>query len=419
MSLQLYYDILHHHNEIYSDQATLHSRHMSNQHTSDLELEFIDTPAALARVCEQLANQAYLAVDTEFVREKTYYPVLCLIQIASPQQCVCIDPIAIRDLSPLATLLLHSNTTKVFHAARQDLEVLNQVLGNIPAPIFDTQIAATLLGLGDQLSYGNLVNHFLKVQLAKGHARTDWERRPLSTEQLEYAADDVRYLVAMYPLMVQTLAELGRLNWLAEDFAALTRPQLYQNDPQQQWQRVSGLQKLKGVQLAIVQYLAAWREQQAQQQNKPRKWIMSDDILIAIAMQAPHKLEQLERIRGINPAIIQRHGQTLLELIAQAKAAPKTDWPILARRIALDPNQEALLDALMAIVKLQAATHQINNTALTTRHELETLITGNQDIPLLHGWRHGLAGQQVLNFLNGETKLCVANQRLLSAPSTA
>jgi len=392
---------------------------MPIQQPPDLELEFIDTASDLARVCEQLANQPYLAVDTEFVREKTYYPVLCLIQIASAQQCVCIDPLAITDLSPLAELLLNNDTIKVFHAARQDLEVLNQIFGKIPAPIFDTQIAATLLGLGDQLSYANLVKHFLDVQLAKGHARTDWERRPLSNEQLEYAADDVRYLVAMYPLMVQSLTQQGRLAWLDEDFETLTHPQLYQNDPVQQWQRVSGLQKLKGAQLAILQQLAAWREQQAQQQNKPRKWILSDDILIAIAMQGPHKTEQLERIRGINSALLQRQGQTLLDLIAKAKALPKSEWPILSRRKMLDPNQEALLDALMAIVKLQAASHQINNTALTSRHELENLIAGDKDIPLLHGWRHGLAGQQVLNFLNGQTSLSVANQRLLTSPSNS
>lgn len=392
---------------------------MPIQQPPDLELEFIDTASDLARVCEQLANQPYLAVDTEFVREKTYYPVLCLIQIASAQQCVCIDPLAITDLSPLAELLLNNDTIKVFHAARQDLEVLNQIFGKIPAPIFDTQIAATLLGLGDQLSYANLVKHFLDVQLAKGHARTDWERRPLSNEQLEYAADDVRYLVAMYPLMVQSLTQQCRLAWLDEDFETLTHPQLYQNDPVQQWQRVSGLQKLKGAQLAILQQLAAWREQQAQQQNKPRKWILSDDILIAIAMQGPHKTEQLERIRGINSALLQRQGQTLLDLIAKAKALPKSEWPILSRRKMLDPNQEALLDALMAIVKLQAASHQINNTALTSRHELENLIAGDKDIPLLHGWRHGLAGQQVLNFLNGQTSLSVANQRLLTSPSNS
>jgi len=386
---------------------------------STLEFDLIASPEKLAHACERLANQPYLAVDTEFVREKTYYPVLCLIQIASPQVCVCIDPLAIDDLTPLSTLLLNTDTTKIFHAARQDLEILQQTLGEIPTPIFDTQIAATLLGLGDQLSYANLVKHFLNVQLAKGHARTDWERRPLSHDQLEYAADDVRYLIALYPRIAQALTELGRLSWLGDDFTTLTQPQLYQNDPQQQWQRVSGVQKLNGVQLAILQQLAAWREQQAQQLNKPRKWILGDDILIAIAMQAPQKSEQLERIRGINPGLLQRHDQTLLKLIAQAKALPKSEWPTLARRRVLNAQQEALLEAIMAIIKIQAAEHQINNTALTTKHELEALVSGDNDIPLLHGWRRGLAGKQVLDFLQGETHLVVNDQgELILSPTT-
>lgn len=389
---------------------------MSKHSIPRQNLQYVDTPQALQAVCQQLANQPYLAVDTEFVREKTYFPILCLIQIASPEHIICIDPIAIRDLSPLADLLLHKQTVKIFHAARQDLEILYQTFGSLPAPVFDTQIAATLLGLGDQLSYANLVKHILQEQLSKGHARTDWERRPLSEEQLEYAADDVRYLVAMYPVMVQKLTELGRLNWLDEDFNVLIKPELYHNEPGQQWQRVGGVQKLKGVQLAILQQLAAWREQQAQQQNKPRKWILSDDILIAITMQAPNKLEQLERIRGINTAIITRQGNSLLEMINRAKSCPKSEWPSLLRRIQLEPNQEALLDALQAIVKLQAAIHGINNTALTSRHDLENLLAGNTDIPLLHGWRHGLAGHAVEAFLNGQSSLSVDKQQLVALP---
>jgi len=381
--------------------------------SSALKLELIDTTDALLKACDRLADQDYLAVDTEFVREKSYYPVLCLIQIASPDVCVCIDPLAIDDLSPLAKLLFNKQTTKVFHAARQDLEILQLVLGEIPTPIFDTQIAATLLGLGDQIGYANLVKHFLDEQLAKGHARTDWERRPLSTEQLEYAADDVRYLVTLYPRIIDELTELGRLNWLEEDFTALTRPALYHNDPQAQWQRVSGVQKLKGVQLAILQQLAAWREQQAQQLNKPRKWILSDDILIAIAMQGPGKIDQLERIRGIHSSLLQHHGQALLALIAQAKSLPKEAWPMLTRRLKLSPNQDALLDAIIAIVKLQAALQRINHSALTSRQELEALIKGERDLPLLQGWRHGIAGEMVLAFLQGHTRLGVSSEDTL------
>lgn len=386
---------------------------MSQHNPAKLDFNFIDTHAALKDACTKLADAPQLAVDTEFVREKTYYPILCLIQIASHEHCYCIDPLKIEDLSPLATLLMDTKILKVFHAARQDIEILYQTFDAMPAPLFDTQIAATLLGLGDQISYANLVRHFTDAQLAKGQARTDWQRRPLSHEQLEYAADDVRYLIALFPTLQQTLADKGRLAWLADDFGTLTQTDLYKSDPEQQWQRVSGLQKLKGVQLAILQQLAAWREQLAQQQNKPRKWLMGDDILLTIAMQGPQRLDQLERIRGLNPNILQRHGQTLLDLIKTAKDRPKSDWPVLTRRKQLDSEQDALLDALLAIVKLQSAQHQITQTALTSRQDLESLVCGDRDIPLLQGWRRGIAGEQVLHFLDGRTALIANNHNRL------
>jgi len=371
------------------------------------DLRYIDTSADLEQACRDLADQPYLAVDTEFIREKSYYPVLCLIQLASPTHCVCVDPLALQDLSPLRELLLNERTTKVFHAARQDLEILSLAFGKLPVPVFDTQIAATLLGLGDQLGYANLVKHFLQVQLSKGHARTDWERRPLSKEQIEYAADDVRYLIELFPIMRQRLSELGRLEWLQEDFTELTRPELYQAIPEQQWQRVSGVQKLRGVQLAILQDLAGWRELQAQQQDKPRKWILSDDVLLALAMQAPHETAQLERIRGINTGLIQRHGQTILDLVTAAKARSKQDWPQLSRRKSLSLAQEALVDATMAIVRLHSAKHQINHSALCSRHDLEAVICGDRQNALLHGWRREIAGQAVLNFLEGHSHISV------------
>jgi len=380
-------------------------------------LRYIDTDADLEQACHDLADQPYLAVDTEFIREKTYYPVLCLIQLASPTHCFCIDPLALPDLSPLRNLLLDERITKVFHAARQDLEILGLAFGKLPAPVFDTQIAASLLGLGDQLGYANLVKHFLQVQLSKGHARTDWERRPLSKEQIEYAADDVRYLIELFPSMRQKLVDLGRLDWLQEDFADLTRPELYQNNPDQQWQRVSGIQKLKGAQLAILQELAGWREQQAQHQDKPRKWIISDDVLLVLALQAPREITQLERIRGINSGLVQRHGQTLLGLVEKGQSRPKQDWPQLSRRKTLSPAQEALLDASMAIVRLHSAKHQINHSALCSRHDLESIIGGDRQNALLHGWRRGIAGQAVLNFLKGQTSLSVNSDGELALSS--
>lgn len=376
-------------------------------------VHYIDDSEALKSICAQFAQYDVLAVDTEFVREKTYYPKLCLIQIASHELAACIDPLALTDLAPLRELLAQPRITKIFHAARQDLEILKQDLGLIPAPIFDTQIAATLLGLGEQLSYAHLVQHFLKVQIDKGQSRTDWELRPLAPEQISYAADDVRYLIGIYPMMTGELNRLGRLDWLTEDFTAITDPALYEVNPQEQWQRVSGVQKLRGVQLAILQALAAWREEQAIKSDKPRKWILPDNILLTIAMANPKKRDQLQRVRGLNSTVYDKHGDTLLALLEQARALPSSAWPVTTRRRKLDPNQEAVLDAVMAIVRLCAAAQQLNTSALTSRQDVEALVSENADIPLLHGWRKGLAGQAVVDFLAGKSRLQISDARLL------
>jgi len=357
----------------------------------------------------QLANTSEIAVDTEFVRDKTYFPKLCLIQIASKEMVVCIDPLAIPELGSLKQLLCNPAITKVFHAARQDLEVLLQTLGAIPAPIFDTQIAATLLGLGEQIGYANLIKHYLQINLPKGHARADWEQRPLSVEQLEYAANDVRYLAQVYPIMQEKLRSLGRTDWLVEDFAELTTLELYQTQPAHYWNRISGLQKLRGVQLAVLQKLAAWREETARQKDRPRKWILPDDILITLSLQMPEKNAQLARIRGLNNTQIERHGEQLLALIAEAKSLPESAWPRLSKRYKLNRQQEVLVDTLMAVVKIQAVRHEISAGAITSKSDLEKLAAGERDIPLLHGWRLGIAGQAVLDFLHGKSSLHFAD----------
>lgn len=376
------------------------------------KVHYIDDSQSLKSICAQFAQYEVLAVDTEFVREKTYFPKLCLIQIASHDLAACIDPLALDDLTPVRELLEQTHIKKIFHAARQDLEILKQRLDIIPTPIFDTQIAATLLGLGEQLSYAHLVNHFLKVQISKGQSRTDWEMRPLSEEQISYAADDVRYLIGIYPLMLEELNRLGRLDWLAEDFRAITDPALYEVNPQEQWLRVSGVQKLRGVQLAILQGLAAWREEQAIRSDKPRKWILPDNILLAIAMQNPKHRDQLQRVRSLTSAVFERHGDTIFALIEKARALPASAWPVTHRRRKLDSNQEAILDAVMAIVRLCAAQQQLNTSALTSRQDVEALIAENADIPLLHGWRKGLAGLAVQDFLAGKSRLQISDSGL-------
>lgn len=377
------------------------------------KINYVSTTQALEELCARLANVSVLAIDTEFVRDRTYYPRLCLIQIAADDVVACIDPLKIDDLSPLKTLLFDNNIIKVFHAARQDLEILYYVYGAIPSPVFDTQIAATLLGLGEQIGYANLVKHYMKIDIPKGQARADWEQRPLAAAQLEYAANDVRYLLQIYPYMLNKLSSLGRVNWLDEDFADITNEKLYQSQPEQIWQRVSGIQKLRGIQLAVLQSLTAWRETRAQQLDKPRKWILPDDMLITLSMQMPDRIAQLSRIRGLNTGVIERSGEDIITQIRLAREQPESEWPRLARRHRLDKQQEAVLDAVMAVIKLQAAQHDINTGAITSKSELEKLVSGERDIPLLHGWRLSVAGQQALDFLNGQTSLQYKNKELL------
>jgi ribonuclease D len=372
----------------------------------------IETRDDLASFCEQIAGADYIAVDTEFVRDKTYYPRLCLIQIASPEHIACIDPIVLKDLSPLATVLDNPEQIKIFHAARQDLEILYAELDVMPKPVFDTQIAATLLGLGEQIGYGNLVKAYLNVSLSKQHARADWEQRPLNQEQLAYAADDVRYLIQMYPLILRDLDKHGRRDWLENDFACLTDPSQYQIELDEQWQRVSGHQKLRRKQLAILQELCIWRERTAMDKDKPRKWIIADNNLIAIATQMPRSINKLSNIRGLSPSIIEKHGKAIINCVTRALDKPEDQWPSAKKRYQLNKNQEATVDALIAIAKLKAAEHSINVGAILNRIELEKLVLGENELSILTGWRFNLVGKWLMQFLKQEISLNYVNSSL-------
>ena len=378
---------------------------------------FIDTDAALAAFCQSVAEADILAIDTEFIREKTYYAKLCLIQIATDNQVACIDPLAIKNIDPLLDILYDPNKLKLMHAARQDMEIFYFMRRQLPCPVFDTQIAATILGHGDQIGYSMLIEAFSGVKLEKAHARTDWQQRPLQTAQLHYAADDVRYLLQVYPIIRDKLIELNRLDWPEEDFKALCQPGLYEVDEQTLWQRVSGHQRLKGNKLAIVQQLAVWREQQAIQHNRPRKWIMSDDLLIALAKQCPASPAELNNIRGIPPRLVEQHQATLLDILERAAKLPKQAWPRLTIQRTSN-EQDAICDAAMALLRLRATENKISPTALSNRKEIERIVMGERDTPLLHGWRAELAGNAVLALLTGELDLQVREGRLTTQKLT-
>ncbi len=262
------------------------------------DIRYIDTSAALRELCGQLRGNPWLTLDTEFLREKTYYPRLCLLQVATPELVACIDPLALEDLSPLLDVIYDDSITKVMHAARQDMEIFFHLRHTLPSPVFDTQIAALLLGYPDQIGYGNLVKETLGIELEKLHTRTDWSRRPLSDEQIRYAADDVFHLAQVYRHLVGKLTELGRLDWLSDDFARLTQVDLYRNDPAQAWLKVRGGNRLRGAGLAVLQALAQWRETLARDQDRPRGWLLRDDELVEIARHLPGTLDGARRHPG-------------------------------------------------------------------------------------------------------------------------
>lgn len=373
---------------------------------------YIDTGPALTDFCQQIETSPWLAIDTEFLREKTYYPQLCLIQIANEDVIACVDPLAIADLSPLLDVLYRDDMTLVFHAAKQDLELLLMLRGNLPKNIFDTQLAATVLGLGDQIGYGNLVKTCLEVDLDKAHSRTDWTQRPLSNDQLEYAADDVRYLRTLYLQMSTQLDELNRRSWLDDDFAALSDPQTYTADPESIWRKIRGAGKLKPSQLVILQQLAVWREQRAIERNRPRRWILKDEVMLDLARFAPDSKNKLSQIRGLESRDIERNGNAILDVIAVAKTIPEADWPVLIKPVPLTNQQEALMDALMALLRKYCDEQSITPVAVATRKDIEQLVRGERDSALLQGWRKRIVGQKLLDFLHGELAITADSQQL-------
>ncbi len=377
------------------------------------EIQYIDSAPELTRFCGQLATAGWFALDTEFLREKTYYPKLCLLQIATPEGVACIDPLALDNLDPVLDIIFDAGITKVMHSARQDMEIFYHLRGAAPATVFDTQIAALLLGYPDQIGYGNLVSEVLGVNLEKLHTRADWSLRPLTRDQIDYAADDVIYLVDVYRNLHARLMEQGRLAWLDEDFARLSSDALYSNPPAEAWLRVKGGSRLKGAALAVLQSLAGWRETMAQQRDRPRGWILRDDALVEIARHRPASVEELGRIRGLQEAFIRHNGEQLVRLIAAAGKQPPAPFPDAGQYLKLSPEQDALVDVMSAVTRISGMEHALNPAVLATRKQLERLVSGDADVDIMHGWRRKLVGERLQALLNGELSLSVRDGKLV------
>ena len=376
-------------------------------------LQYIDTPAQLAQLCEQIKKESWVALDTEFLREKTYYPKFCLLQIATPEWVACVDPIALPNLEILFDVLYDPAIVKVFHSCRQDLEIFFQSTGKLPSPIFDTQIAAPLLGFQDNPGYAMLVSSLLSINLNKAHTRADWSKRPLTEAELEYAADDVIYLCQIYQIMVKKLTDLGRINWLKHDFAELTNPELYKVDPDKAWFRIKGKNKLTGKQLSIIQTLAQWREKTAQAEDRPKSWLLRDELLFDLAKLQPESVQELANVRGINERSVNRYGRELCQLITAAKNRPPLPLNEKDRSAKKTQQEEAILDILTALVRIRAEENALNPSILATRKDLEELLFNVSDEgPLLHGWRYTMAGKELVGLLKVEFLLGIESDRL-------
>lgn len=367
--------------------------------TTTPEIQYIDNSDALITFCDAITNSEWLAIDTEFVREKTYYPQLCLIQVSNGEQLACIDPIALDNIEPLLTLLYDEQITKVFHAASQDLEIFANMRNALPAPLFDTQIAAALLGHGNQISYAALVQHYFDIELDKSHSRTDWSRRPLSEAQVQYAADDVLYLGKLYGLLRDKLAEMNRQHWLDDDFIQLANIERYQINPDNAWQQVKGLDKLAANKLVYVQALARWRELYAQQINKPKRWIIKDDILLAMA-EGPAKNNTDLEAAGLSSKTRDRYGADWLKLLDEASNIPLEQHPVRKRFERLTNEQRKLGKKLMQALQAIGEQQHIDPGLIATRKIVNQLVAGERDVPVLKGWRNDLAGQQLLAIID-------------------
>lgn len=375
--------------------------------------QHIDNDQALIEACTALQQEDWISIDTEFLREHHYYSELCLVQIGIPDLNLIIDPLSIDDLTPLKNLLHDGSVLKVFHACGQDQELFTHMFDQPAHPVFDTQLAAAVLGYGDQVGYGKLMEQVLSIHLDKAHSRADWKQRPLDKEVMDYAVDDVHYLTQAYPLMLAQLNELGRLSWLSDDFRRIEQAQTFINQPEQQYLKVKGQHLLKRKQLAVLQQLTAWREQQAIRLNQPRKRLISDDVLIDICRRQPKNTQALSKLRGMRESLVKQHGDTIMNLIEQIDAMSPDDFPKPTRKHSLNAEQQTLLEALTTLVYLQAEQHRISSATLCTRKELEKLIHGERDLNVLSGWRLSVVGQTLLDFLAGSGSIRYHNERIV------
>lgn len=367
---------------------------------------FITTQAQLEELVAELAGSSMLAIDTEFMREKTYYAKLCLLQLNNGTVSALVDPLAVHDLSPLVPILTDENCVKIFHAGTQDIAILHHETGVTPFPVFDTQVAASLLGYPLQVGYGPLVRSVCDVKLAKADSYTDWSKRPLTNSQIKYALDDVVYLPSVYEHLRDELVAKGRLTWCERDFAALADPASYDVDPRETWRRVKRISSLSRGQLAVAREVAAWRETEAQRRNLPRKWVLPDEAVVEIARKAPKTREALFEVRGLANKLNGHDVNHILEAVSRGKEMPQDQWPKLERSPKGDVEADGAVELLSSLLEMRAKQNDVAAPLIATHSELSKLVRGHREgLALMEGWRYDIVGRELIDLLEGRLAL--------------
>ena len=373
-------------------------------------MKLISDTAALAAFCQRLASAEFVTVDTEFMREKTYWPQLCLVQLAGPEEAWAIDPMAPgMDLAPLFELMNNPKVLKVFHAARQDVEIFLHLSGKVPAPLFDSQVAAMVCGFGDAVSYETLAGQLARARIDKSLRFTDWSRRPLTDRQLEYALADVTHLRIIYEKLSLRIEREQRGEWVAEEMAVLADPGTYLVDPDEAWRRLKSRSSSPRF-LMVLKELAAWREREAREKDLPRQRLLKDDSLMEIAAQAPTSVDELAHTRGLSRSAAEgKLGSALLAAVSRALATPESQWPTPMERTELPRGLGPVVDLLKVLLKLKGDQHDVAQRLIASSSDLEFIAADdNAAVPALQGWRRGLFGEDALKLKHGQLGLALA-----------
>lgn len=377
-------------------------------------MEYIDNQEGLAALAKEAMTSRYVAVDTEFLREKTYYPNLCLVQLCTEGGTYVVDPFAVDDLGVLAPVFENEAAVKLFHAGTQDIEILYREVGAMPRPIFDVQVAAALLGQSYQAGLASLLSSFLGVSIKKSDSFTDWTRRPLAASQLSYAAEDVIYLPRLYEVMTTRLEELGRLHWLDDEFADMTNPENYEVDPYARYRRLKRGNQLSRKQMAAAREVAAWREVQAQRRDIPRKWVLSDEQVVEACKREATSIDELFMVRGVKQGMSTRDAREVAQLMKKAFASDESTWPKPDAPSQCEPNVDFPLDLMQALMRARSKETGIAMQTFGSHGDMALLARGHvEESALMKGWRRKIIGNDLVRLLEGRIRLGLNENELV------